>query len=1008
MKTFLESVADDIIKKYGYDLSRIAVVFPNKRASLFLNSILAEKAERPIWSPAYITISDLYRQHSKLAVGDQLKLICDLHKSFVECTGINESLDHFYGWGQVLLADFDDIDKHLADAGKVFANLRDLHELDDVSYLTKEQVAVIRSFFSNFSEEHNSELKKRFLNLWSHFFDIYEAFNRRIEAEGLAYEGALYRKVVADETVVFEHDKYLFVGFNVLQKVEQRLFSRLLKDGKAAFYWDFDRYYINKGGIYGTESARLATGSARLDTVNGRFVNTGTPLGSRNGLFDNEAGHYLSAYLDAFPNELDNSSDIYDSFSRQKDITYIASPTETAQAHHISTWLRGQDRIAAGRHTAIVLCNEKLLKTVVRCLPDETGAVNITTGYPLGLSPTSTLVAALFNLRITGYIPHSDRYRLKAVRSVLANPYMVYLSDSCAELLKQITTPPMYYIPAGRLCIDERTSMLFNTTVKDDGQSPSERMTDWVAGIVKAIAVGAGKANASDPLLQESLFRMFLIMNRLKSLISSGDLCVDVPTLQRLVNQIIQSTSVPFHGEPAEGVQIMGVLETRNLDFDHVLLLSCNEGDMPKGVNDSSFIPYNIRKAYELTTVDNKVSIYSYYFHRLLQRASDITIMYNNSTSDGKTGEMSRFMQQILVESGHDVKMRKLLAGQELDPSAPKAIGKDGKVTDLLLSRFDLERNRDRSDDPLLTPTAINKYMRCQLLFFYRYVCGLKEQDDPDEDKMQNRLFGNIFHEAAEAIYRNIMGEGRRIGREAVESVLKDGAVIERAVDDAFAKELFKHEKQGRRRPEYNGLQLISREVVVAYLRRLLEVDAALAPFDILGLETCVAREMAVTAGTHRFTTTIGGRIDRIDRINDGSERIRVVDYKTGSKPQSSIKSVENIFSTDGLKNHSDYYLQTFLYARLVSGSTSANPQGLPVSPALLFIRNASAKDYDPTLCLDKEPVRDITTVGADFDGMLAEKVAEMFNPDIPFSPTDNTDLCLTCPYLGICRLYST
>lgn len=979
MKTFLESVADDIIKKYGYDLSRIAVVFPNKRASLFLNSILAEKAGRPIWSPAYITISDLYRQHSRLAVGDQLKLICDLHKSFVECTGIDETLDHFYGWGQVMLADFDDIDKNMADPSKVFANVRDLHELDDVSYLTKEQVAVIRSFFSNFSEDHNSELKKRFLSLWSHFFDIYTAFNKRIEAEGLAYEGGLYRRVVNDETLTFECEKYLFVGFNVLQKVEQRLFSRLMKEDKAAFYWDFDRYYMGKGSHGGT----------------------------RDGRPDNEAGHYVSAYLEAFPNELDNTSDIYDNFSGKKDITYIASPTETAQAHHISTWLKQQGRIAAGRNTAIVLCNEKLLKAVVRSLPGETGPVNITTGYPLALSPVSSLVAALFNLRISGYIPHSDRYRLRAVRSVLANPYMVYLSDGCAELLKKISNPPIYYIPSAQLCIDEPTTMLFSTAVKDDGRSPSERMTDWVAAIVKAVATGANAAGADDPLLQESLFRMYQITNRIKSLIASGDLCVDIITLQRLVNQIIQTTSVPFHGEPAEGVQIMGVLETRNLDFDHVLLLSCNEGDMPKGVNDSSFIPYNIRKAYELTTIDNKVSIYSYYYHRLLQRASDITIMYNNATSDGKTGEMSRFMLQFLVESGHDIKKRKLLAGQELVPNAPEAIEKDGKVMDLLLARFDKARNSGRTDSPLLTPTAINKYQRCQLQFFYNYVCGLKEAEDPDEDKMQNRLFGNIFHGAAEIIYRSIMGQGRHISREALEGILKTGVAIERAVDEAFAKELFKCGMDSRRRPEYNGMQLISREVIVAYLRRLIEVDASLAPFDILGLESCVSKEISIPSGQSHFTTTIGGRIDRIDKIVDGSERIRVVDYKTGSKPQSSMKSVEAIFSPDGLKSHNDYYLQTFLYASLVSDSPSDNPSALPVSPALLFIRNASAKDYDPTLCLEKTPVRDIRTVSNKFNDLLTEKIAEIFNPDIPFLPTDNIDICTSCPYLGICRLYS-
>lgn len=973
MKTFLESVAEDIIRKYGYDLSRLVVVFPNKRASLFLNSILAEKAGRPIWSPTYITISDLYRKHSSLIVGDQLKLICDLHKCFVECTGINETLDHFYGWGQVLLADFDDIDKNMADASKVFANLRDLHELDDLSYLTKEQIDIIRKFFSNFSEEHNSELKKRFLSLWSHFYDIYTTFNKQIEAEGLAYEGALYRKVIADETVVFEHEKYLFVGFNVLQKVEQKLFSRLMKKGKAAFYWDFDHYYMGKD-----EHS------------------------------DNEAGHYVTAYLRDFPNELDNRSGVYDNFKKHKDITYIASPTETAQAHYISTWLKEHDRIAAGRRTAIVMCNEKLLKTVVRCIPNDINSVNITTGYPLALSPISSLVAALFNLRLAGYIPHSDRYRLKAVRSVLANPYVVYLSDSCANLLKKTTNPPMYYVPAQQLCIDQPTSLLFDTTIKDDGQSASERMTDWLANIVKAIAVGANEANASDPLFQESLFRMFLIMNRLKSLFSSGDLNVDVLTLQRLVNQIIQTTSVPFHGEPAEGLQIMGVLETRNLDFDHVLLLSCNDGDMPKGVNDSSFIPYNIRKAYELTTIDNKVSIYSYYFHRLLQRASDITIMYNNSTADGKTGEMSRFMQQILVESGHEIKTKRLLAGQDLISHSPKPIDKDKRVMDLLLARFDKGRNDRRNDEPLLTPTAINKYMRCQLLFFYNYVCGLKELEDLDEENMQNRLFGNIFHEAAESIYRNIMGKGQHISKEAIESILKHGDVIERAVDEAFAKEMFKAEKQSKQRPEYNGFQLISREVVVAYIRRLLEVDASLAPFDILGLEICVSEEMDVKVDQHHFTTTIGGRIDRLDKIDDGMERIRVVDYKTGREPQGSIKTVESIFSADGLKNHSDYYLQTFLYALLVSWHNSVNPKGLPVSPALLFIRNASGKDYDPTLCLDKEPLRDIREIDKDFKEKLTDKVDEIFNPNIAFNPTDNAELCASCPYLGMCRLYST
>ena len=243
-KTFLEYVAEDIISKYGTDLSRIAVVFPNKRAALFLNEHLARIAGQPVWSPAYITISDLFRQHTDLKTADPIKLICDIHKSFTKCTGIDETLDHFYGWGQLLLADFDDIDKNMADADSIFCNLKDIHELDDISYLDDEQKEMLARFFANFSNDIDSELKKRFLSLWSHFGDIYHDYNRRLTEQGIGYEGAIYRKVASEQTLHLKYDKYLFVGFNLLQKVERVLFSRLMKEGKAKFYWDFDEYYM--------------------------------------------------------------------------------------------------------------------------------------------------------------------------------------------------------------------------------------------------------------------------------------------------------------------------------------------------------------------------------------------------------------------------------------------------------------------------------------------------------------------------------------------------------------------------------------------------------------------------------------------------------------------------------------------------------------------------------------------------------------------------------------------
>ncbi|MBR4730193.1 MAG: PD-(D/E)XK nuclease family protein, partial [Prevotella sp.] len=343
------------------------------------------------------------------------------------------------------------------------------------------------------------------------------------------------------------------------------------------------------------------------------------------------------------------------------------------------------------------------------------------------------------------------------------------------------------------------------------------------------------------PLELEALYRLELIVNRLQTLIDSGDLQVSDATLHRLLTQIIASTTIPFHGEPIEGIQIMGVLETRNLDFDHVLLLSCNEGNLPKGINDTSFIPYSIRKAYNLTTADHKVDIYHHYFRRLLQRASDVTILYNNSTNDGKTSEMSQFMLQLLVESPHPITLKTLQAGLQPTWSQPQPVNKSPEVIETLHHRF--------SEKPL-SPSALSLYLRCPLQFFYRYVAGLDEYKE--EDPMDSRLFGTIFHKAAQLLYSTFMGlEDVRGSNLSFENVLarrtsscgmfserKVLPSVNRAVDEAIKLELFHLEDPIAPMPTLNGLQLINREVIIRYLHQLLEIDRRLAPFTILALET--------------------------------------------------------------------------------------------------------------------------------------------------------------------------
>lgn len=999
MKAFLKIVAKDMLEKYGTDMSDIAVVFPNKRASLFLNSYLAQLARKPIWTPTYITISDLFRRHTDLKVADPIKSICDLHKTFVKCTGIDETLDHFYGWGQLLLSDFDDVDKNMVDAKQIFANLSDIHELDDVSYLTDYQKQMIKKFFSNFSDDHNSELKKRFLQLWCHFYDIYVEFNKRLTQQGLAYEGALYRNVANNENIAFRHKKYLFVGFNMMQKVELNLCDRLMKQGKAAFYWDYDQYYMDG---------------------------------------NNEAGHYIRQFLPYYPNELADypQQEIYNNMTKNKDITYISAPTENIQARYVNTWLKENGRYKMGRNVAIVLSDESLLQSVIHSLPPEVVSVNITIGYPLQQTPFYSLIQQLIQLQGIGHPKFSDTYRLHYVLIALRHPYTRYISEKYTDLQNKLNEQKRFYPSREFLSMDgdEGLSLLFRdlegtnapkgtdkergTDKEKDTASQDEynkKLITYLLDVLRTIGIHAKKQE--DPLFHESLYRTYTLLNRLQDLIMAGDLQVDIITLERLIQQLIQTTSIPFHGEPAEGIQVMGVLETRNLDFDHILVLSCNEGKLPKGVNDSSFIPFTLRNAYGLTTVENKVAIFAYYFHSMLQRAHDITLTYNNATEDGQSGEMSRFMLQMMVESQHSIKRRTLTAGQK--PLRP-AYNEEQKTDEVMAVLDDIK---------MITPTFLNTYQRCQKQFYYKYVKGLLEPDEIDEDEVDNKIFGNIFHRAAELFYYTFASKediavddrGKQrlihpivISAGDLDNALKDSSLVYRLVDQAFREELFKVSSSDYH-PKYNGLQLINKEVIASYLRQLITIDRRQAPFTIIGMEIVVSTTLGVATARGEKLFRIGGFIDRLDAVaangnpsagGNLAERIRVIDYKTGRAQATHPKDIDEVFGTtpQAMNKHSDYYLQAILYSLIIKNDRRFNPAQEPVSPGLLFIQNAGSEDYDPTLKLGKELLSDVAPLEAEFTEHLRSLLADIYNPAVPLKPTEDKKRCIYCPYAALCK----
>ena len=959
-RSFLEYVAADIIEKYGTNLSRTAVVFPNKRASIFINDALARCADRPLWSPAYMTIQDLFQQQSSFQLADPIKLVCTLYKSFVAKTGTHETLDQFYGWGELLLADFDDIDKSVVDAEQLFKNLANYHELDNASYLTERQRQELKKFFSNFTDDQDSKIKQKFITLWNHLYEIYVDFNRRLDAERQTYEGALYRKVIEDQDTTFGYDRYIFVGFNMLQQVEQQLFRRLKAQGKAYFYWDFDQYYKAKDA--------------------------------------QEAGQNINANLLRFPNELDiYDEDIYNNFDKPKDIAYISAATEDIQARYVAQWLQEKARIKAGRRTAVVLCDESLLPTVIHCLPEDVHNVNITLGYPLSMSPVSSLVNKLIELQTIGHKKHTSAYRLRFVTSTLRHPYACYVSEKSQDLLQYLKDNKQYYPLRETLAMDEGLELLF-ADIETDGLTAPIRLAEWLLSVLQRIGVNA--KDSADPLFQESLFRMYTLINRLNGLLASGELDVSLSTFTRLMKQLVRAATIPFHGEPATGIQIMGMLETRNLDFDHILLLSCNEGNMPKAVNDSSFIPYNIRQAFGLTTIDHKTAIYAYYFYRLLQRSADITLLYNNATTDGHAKEMSRFMLQMLAEIGSDkghtlpVKRLSLQAGQVVNAHAIPPILKDERVCQRL------------QDTHRLSPTAIARYLKCQLSFYYYTIEGIKESDNDEDETIDNRIFGNIFHKSAELLYNWLKRKQAEITAASLKAMLANQALLESFVDEAFREELFKINDK-HRRTEYNGVRHLNREVIISYLKRLLNIDILLTPFTIKELECAIAIHKEIATVSGKKDIELYGIVDRLDEITDATgRRIRVIDYKTGAFPASKIYHLDEVFAEETEpKKHAGYYFQTLLYALIIAGDGDKNPERLAVSPALLFVQRASGNDYDPTLAFGKDKIMDATAYQDTFWEHLQTLLNEIFDPQKPFAPTKDLSRCEACPYKQLCKI---
>lgn len=958
MESFLKLVAADLYKHTEGNLAHTAVVFPNKRAGLFFNEYLAQESDSPIWSPAYVSISELFRSLSPWEVGDPVKLVCELYKIFRRETQSTETLDDFYFWGEMLISDFDDADKNKVDTDKLFSNLQDLRNImDDYTFIDDEQEEAIRQFFQNFSIERRTALKERFISLWDVLGNIYKGFRESLASQNIAYEGMMYRHVIEHLDVdKLPYEKYVFVGFNVLNKVEHTLFTQLKDVGKAVFYWDYDEFYMK-------ENRQAVT---------------------------HEAGEFIRRNLRDFPSPL--SGELFKNLSKPKEVHYIASSTENAQARYLPQWIRN-NLTTPEKETAVVLCNEALLQPVLHSLPAEVKHVNITMGFPLSQTPVYSFLIALLELHTHGFNFKSGRYTFQSVVTLLKHPYTRQLTGQAELLEKELTRNNRFYPLPGELGKDEFLTRLF--TPLSGNLNLCIRLSEalqQVAGIYQANTSGTEDTDAFNQLYRESLFKAYTTINRFRTLIEEDELTVQSETFRRLLVKVLSATNIPFHGEPAIGMQVMGVLETRNLDFRHLVLLSVNEGQLPKSGGDSSFIPYNLRKAFGMTTIEHKIAVYAYYFYRLLQRAERITLMYNTSSDGLNRGEWSRFMLQFLIEWPHPITRQFLEAGQSPQGTSPITVEKTPDVMRRMQSLFDVRANPKAK----FSPSALNYYLDCPLKFYYRYVAGLSAPDEVSAE-IDSATFGSIFHYAAEHIYKDLTTHGKVINKEALETLLRNEVKLQDYVDTAF-KKLFFNVPQNEK-PEYNGIQLINSAVIARYLKQLLQNDLRYAPFTFIASEMEVDEPIDIQTPKGVIKSRIGGIIDRMDS-KDGT--LRIVDYKTGGDADTP-PHVESLFIPD--KKRSNYVFQTFLYAAIMCRKQPT----MKIAPALLYIHRAATETYSPVIQMGeprkpKEAVEDFSKYEKEYRERLQGLLEEIFNPEKSFAQTEIIEKCTYCDFKALCK----
>jgi hypothetical protein len=956
MVPFLYKVAQVFYTQYGNELYKHTFVFPNRRAGLFFQKYLASIATKPLFSPTVITIQELFSSLSSYQPADKIEMLVVLYDHFRKLSSSPESFDDFLYWGEMLLNDFDDVDKYMADAGQLFRNVYDFRSLDDdLTHLNKSQVDAIRRFWKNFLPVEGNVTKQKFQETWKVLHDLYTSFRGELRDKGVAYEGMMFREVAEQAKAKAERkwltDSYVFVGLNALTTSEMILLDYLRDQGMADFYWDYESPFVHD---------KKNRASLRVNENLLRYPSKY----SFNGLAEKSEKPKIE--LVGIPSGTGQAKLVAQILSNLVDSKEIPDPDEAI-------------------NTAIVLPDENLLLPVLYSIPEEIGKINVTMGYNLSNASVASLVDHITLLQINLRVSNGETvFYHRFVKSILNHPLVMMAAPMEAETLKNHI-------------------ITYNRIVTSESEIPShpllkqifQPVTLWreIPGYLKSIlsylynSLTEEKNSEENPsgdtrsidLEREFIVKYYKSITRLQDKLEEVE-NMTAETFFSLLKKMSRSINVTFSGEPLSGLQVMGVLETRAIDFENLIILSMNEGVFPLKNPSNSFIPYTLRKGFGLPTYEHQDSTYAYHFYRMISRAKRVYMLYDTRTEEMQSGEVSRYFYQLkyLYREAFDIMER--VATYEV--SAPMIMPITVTKTAGIIKKLDAFRAGGES---FLSATLVNNYIDCPLKFYFIAVEELSEESEVQES-VESDVFGSIFHRLMEAVYNRY--RGCTVTPDVLTEITRNDEYLTVILEKAFARYYFMDEENPR---PLQGQHYLIGEILRSYVKQTLETDKQFTPFEYIGSEYRFNRPYRVNK---ELSVNFKGSIDRIDRKG---ERYRIIDYKTGTG-ETGFKDILQLF--DASKNNRPHQiLQVFLYGMFYN---MENPDAI-LSLAVYYLRSVF-KDFNPAVMCGNHPVEDISVYLPEFRNYFNSLLEEIFDVQVPFTQTKNEKNCQWCAFKRVCN----